>query len=541
MGRHVRTAAVLVATLLAVAAAAVVIIGLQSDAEGDRNSAATLSRLRLQLFQARDVPWSASPEESIPISEVRGELMAARVGIERSVAELAAHGDLPEHRKIERSIDITMDALAEVLELVAAGRSGETGEADSISAKEGYRADALLAAAAERLRAEARSDLARGKYGTVGIMSLLFLAFAWFYWRVGRARRTAERLTGEKERLLEQSRVEALTDSLTGLRNRRALMMDLEAAAAEPGEELVLALLDLDGFKTYNDTFGHPAGDMLLVRLSARLEQTIEGVGTAYRMGGDEFCVLASVTEGAADAVAPLAASALSEAGTAFSVDCSYGSARIPADATDASEALVVADGRMYRHKGFSRMSPSRQSADVLLKLQAERNGDLGHDVGELAVATARRIGLPDHEIGRVRLAAELHDVGKAAIPDAILEKPGKLDEAEWRFMRRHTVIGESIVRAAPSLADTADLVRSSHERMDGSGYPDGLRGEEIPIGARIIAVCDAFDAIVSDRAYRPSRSRHEALAELRRCAGTQFDPDVVEAFTAAVRERAAA
>ena len=534
----------LVATLLAVAAAAATIIGLQAEAERDRDSAARLSSLRLHLIQARDVPWSASPEEGIPTSEVRGELEGSRDKIEGSLTRLADRGDLPGHRRIERSIDITMDALSEILELVAAGKSDETGEADTIAAEEAYRADGMLVAAAERLRVKSASALKRAKYGTVGVMALLFLAFPWVYWRVARARGTAERLSAEKQVLLDQSREEALTDSLTGLRNRRALMIDLDHAVPGPGEELVLALLDLDGFKSYNDSFGHPAGDMLLVRLGGRLEQTMEGVGTAYRMGGDEFCVLASVPDGATDAIAALAASALSESGSAFTVDCSYGVARLPTDATDASDALRVADQRMYRQKESSRVSPSRQSADVLLKLQAERNGDLGrhtHDVGELAEATAKRLGLQQHEIARLKLAAELHDVGKAAIPDAILEKPGKLDEEEWEFIRRHTAIGESIVRAAPSLADTADLVRSSHERMDGTGYPDGLRGEEIPIGARIIGVCDAFDAMISERAYRRARSHEEALAELRRCAGTQFEPDVVEEFAAALRESATA
>ena len=149
----------------------------------------------------------------------------------------------------------------------------------------------------------------------------------------------------------------------------------------------------------------------------------------------------------------------------------------------------------------------------------------------------AERLGLPAHEVKLHPLAAELHDVGKTAIPDAILNKPGPLDDDEWEFMRRHTVIGERIILAAPSLAPTAELVRSSHERFDGTGYPDALRGEEIPLGASIIAVCDAFDAMVSERPYRDAMSPADALVELRRCAGTQFDPGVVEAFCAVAEE----
>ena len=130
-------------------------------------------------------------------------------------------------------------------------------------------------------------------------------------------------------------------------------------------------------------------------------------------------------------------------------------------------------------------------------------------------------------------MAAELHDVGKVAIPDAIINKPGPLDDDEWAFMRRHTLIGERIVAAAPALGAVAQLVRASHERWDGDGYPDAIAGEDIPLGARIVAVCDAYDAIVSDRPYRRGRSAAEAMVELHRCAGTQFDPAVVDAFAA--------
>jgi two-component system cell cycle response regulator len=127
--------------------------------------------------------------------------------------------------------------------------------------------------------------------------------------------------------------------------------------------------------------------------------------------------------------------------------------------------------------------------------------------------------------------------VGKTAIPDAILNKPGPLDEKEWDFIRRHTVIGERIILAAPSLAPTAELVHSSHEAFDGSGYPDALRGEAIPLGARIIAICDAFDAMTSKRAYRGAMPTEDAIAELRRCAGKQFDPDIIEVFCALVED----
>jgi two-component system, cell cycle response regulator len=153
-------------------------------------------------------------------------------------------------------------------------------------------------------------------------------------------------------------------------------------------------------------------------------------------------------------------------------------------------------------------------------------------------VATAEALGLSPEEVEHVRHASELHDVGKVAIPDAILGKPGPLTVEEWAFVRRHPIIGERIILAAPALARVATLVRSSHERWDGAGYPDALAGDRIPVGARIVAVADAFAAMTAGRPYRPARTPDDALDELRREAGAQFDPAVVDAWCAAHERR---
>ncbi|MCW2966267.1 MAG: diguanylate cyclase and metal dependent phosphohydrolase [Solirubrobacteraceae bacterium] len=342
----------------------------------------------------------------------------------------------------------------------------------------------------------------------------------------------------EHAALLRASREEALTDALTGLGNRRALTLDLEQALPECGDArpLVLVLFDLDGFKAYNDAFGHPAGDDLLARLGRNLSRTVDGRGRAYRMGGDEFCALIEPREEVAQPIVDAAAAALSEFGEGFSVGCSYGSITLPREATSSEEALRQADQRMYAAKEGGRASAGRQSTDVLLRALAERDPTLADhlaDVAALAEAVAGRMGLPREDIERVRQAAELHDIGKVAIPDAILHKPAALDEHEWAFIRQHTLIGERIINAAPSLGQVAALVRSSHERFDGGGYPDGLAGADIPLGARIVAICDAFDAMTTDRSYRSALDPQAALHELRNCAGGQFDPVVVEAFGA--------
>ena len=333
--------------------------------------------------------------------------------------------------------------------------------------------------------------------------------------------------------------LEARRDPVTGLANRRQLFEDLELASRCDTPALLI-LYDLDGFKQYNDSFGHPAGDALLSRLGARLGRAVEGIASAYRMGGDEFCILLPDGEQSSDAVVAAGAAALAERGEAFSIGCSYGSALVKPGKVAGEEAMRVADQRLYARKQSSRASASRQSTDVLLSVLAERHpgfGEHSSGVAALAMLTAGKLGLDSVDTRIVGLAAELHDVGKMAIPDAILDKRAELDDAESAFMQRHTVIGERIVAAAPALMSIAPLVRSSHERVDGRGYPDGLSGSEIPLASRIVAVCDAFDAMVSGRHYRDPVARADATAELRRCAGTQFDPSVVDAFSVVVAD----
>jgi diguanylate cyclase (GGDEF)-like protein len=299
-------------------------------------------------------------------------------------------------------------------------------------------------------------------------------------------------------------------------------------------------MLDLDGFKHYNDTFGHPAGDSLLARLARRLQEITDSSTSAYRIGGDEFCVLAHPLEGSLDEVASKAEAALSEVGDGFSIGSSYGLVLIPTEASEPEEALRVADNRMYAQKRGRPASAGGQSRDVLVQVIAERQPELGRHLSAvvtLAEDTARHLGMPAEELERVRLTAALHDIGKMAIPESILSKPGPLDPDEWEFMKRHCVIGERIVAAAPALAGVSKLVRATHERMDSSGYPDGLSGEEIPLASRVVAVCDSFEAMITGRPYRPPMSVEDALSELRRCAGTKFDPEVVEALIATISE----
>lgn len=357
----------------------------------------------------------------------------------------------------------------------------------------------------------------------------------------------AETALAEAERdLREQLKLnefQAHHDLLTGLANRRMLIGDLETFAAEATEAspLTLMVLDLNGFKHYNDTYGHPAGDALLARMGKKLAAACGELTTCYRLGGDEFCVLHRGRDDL-DAVTEAVSLALTETGEGFEIDASCGSATMPVETMDPMEALQVADQRLYARK---RVRLARRGAqhEALLQALHERSPQLSEHtsaVADLAHATAARLGLEGDSLERTAQAALFHEIGKIAVPDAILDKPASLTPDERTVIETHTIIGERILTAAPPLRSIAKIVRSHHERWDGNGYPDGLKGEQTPIEARVVGVCDAFCAMTSSRPYPEALTTSEAVEELRRCAGSQFDPAVVDAFAIALADLAA-
>ncbi len=330
---------------------------------------------------------------------------------------------------------------------------------------------------------------------------------------------------------------QAVTDPLTSLGNRRKLASQLaerlSAEIAEPAPFLLM-LFDLDGFKGYNDTFGHLAGDALLSHLGGRLAAAVAPHGTAYRLGGDEFCVLLPADPALLQDQMARAAGALSQRGETFSIGASCGAVLLPHEASTPDYALQLADQRMYARKQGRPSAVREQTRDVLLRIMHAKQPELpdhSSGVAHLAVQVGHRLGMTAEQIDELARAAELHDIGKVGLPDAILDKPGALDADEWEFVRQHTILGERILSAAPALRPVATIVRASHERWDGRGYPDRLAGQGIPLAARIVAVCDAYEAITSNRCYRQARSDEVAREELVRGAGRQFDPQVVAAF----------
>jgi diguanylate cyclase (GGDEF)-like protein len=529
MERQRKLAVAALVVLLGVAAIATTVVLQQRAARGQR-AELRLAAIKLELSTLQNAPFKATLATGGSPEIARQLLLIGRRQIDSGLAQLQRDGAPAALTSLRAPLQTNFETLQQIYRIGVA-TNGYGTNADRLSgqaARSQARVATLLDTAATTYRQRAERSDREATIGAAGAIVVLVFAFGFLF--------------RQNRRLLDASRRDALVDALTGLGNRRALVRDLGDHVAHASDEhpALLALFDLDGFKHYNDTFGHLAGDALLTRLGERLRSDLHGHATVYRMGGDEFCLLDMADDDTTGDTIRRAAAALCESGETFAITCSYGSARIPMEAATAEHALHLADQRMYAQK-VDTLSASRQSADVLLQVISERSDRLDEhagSVGALAGRLAGRLGLTDAEQARIQLAARLHDIGKTAIPDSLLDKRGPLSEEEWVFMRRHTLIGERIVRAAPSLAATGDLIRSSHERVDGSGYPDQLRGDEIPIGSRIIAVCDAYDAMTSTRAYRAAMTSVDALDELERQAGAQFDPEVAHAFIELMREQ---
>jgi len=351
----------------------------------------------------------------------------------------------------------------------------------------------------------------------------------------------------------------ALTDPLTGLGNHRSFHERLQrelVVAEEKHTSLALCLVDFDDLKSVNDQFGHPVGDLVLGQVASRLRQG----GEAFRLGGDEFAVLLpKQDERQATAVARSIVervAALDVAGVG-PVTVSAGVAMYPSHGSGRDELIRLADSALYWAKkdGKNRVrayaaesilranleqfadTPDRaaqyRAAESLAKAVDERDaytGSHSQRVGEYSARIARRLGADESAVELTRLAGNLHDLGKLAIPEDVLRNPDSLSEAERLMLERHPQIGYRMLESL-GVHPVAEWVLHHHERWDGAGYPSRLSGDQIPLGSRIIFVADAYDAMTSDRAYRTAIPHEDALAELERCAGTQFDPAVVKAL----------
>jgi diguanylate cyclase (GGDEF)-like protein len=364
----------------------------------------------------------------------------------------------------------------------------------------------------------------------------------------------------DRARLFRQLRVRAETDGLTTLLNHRAAFETLDRElrrAREDGGSVGVIVVDLDDFKLFNDTHGHLVGDRVLVEVSSVLKQTVRRGDHVARYGGDEFLVILpganplAVKTIAQEIVAHMHEATVNVDGLHLPIRCSVGVANFPRDARTRPELIAFADSSMYAakelgggqvgsiHRGTRSLEVSTLGALSGLVRAVDRKDRYTKDhsdlVAEYSVRFGKAMGLPSQKLEALELAGQLHDVGKIAVPDSILRKPGHLTPDEEGMIRQHVVFSELMIKGVPHLNDVLDGVGHHHERWDGLGYPYGKSGVQIPLLGRILAFADALAAMTYDRPYRKGRSLQQAVEEIRKGAGTQFDPDLVEPFIAAV------
>src|SRR3990170_2390420 len=383
---------------------------------------------------------------------------------------------------------------------------------------------------------------------------------------------------------MAEAHSEATTDRLTGIPNRPAIIGALFTEVERSvryRRPLSVAFADIDHFKTINDTYGHEAGDAVLQGVAASLRRNIRASDRVGRYGGEEFMVLLPETgvEDAAVLADKLRLIVAGERhllpdGSEVSVTVSLGVTGGAGDRLGVDALVREADAAMYSAKALGRdqvyafeepndestvvrspISPAGRSqamelgrrahgaaADALAQIISplpHYRGQPSALIATIVTTLARQLSLPEHEIDKIRVAALLHDVGKVGVPQDILEKPSSLTPAEWRSVVQHPRIGQVILEQATTLRDAVPIILHHHERFGGAGYPYGLRGHEIPLGARIVAIADAYDAMIQDRPYKQKISHDAAVEELRRHAGTQFDPELVEVFCDIYGDRA--
>lgn len=324
-------------------------------------------------------------------------------------------------------------------------------------------------------------------------------------------------------------------DALTGLYNRRFYSERIEELKDDMFNPVSVILCDINGLKIMNDAFGHTAGDDLLIEVSNLLKQIFSDKGYVCRIGGDEFVVFLPNTElhSAQYYIEKMKRSLEKKSLHGMSISVSFG-VSVKKTEDDIHDILRIVEEQMYKNKLFEVTSHRSESIKTILNTLHEKNPrEEKHSkrVSEICIQIGRKLHMKSEELQLLKAISNLHDIGKIAIDEAILNKPGKLNDAEWEIIKRHPEIGYRIISTSPEYAEIAYDILSHHEKWDGTGYPRQIAGENIPIRARIISIADAYDAMVSERPYKIPRTHDEAIQEIKKHSGTQFDPNLVEIF----------
>ncbi len=354
--------------------------------------------------------------------------------------------------------------------------------------------------------------------------------------RVRERTRSLLELNALLEEEIRENRNISYHDSLTGLYNRRFFEEELKRLDVPRNLPLSIVMGDMNGLKLVNDAFGHAKGDELLCKAARAIQSACRRDDIVARWGGDEFVILLPKTSSveAEEIVGRIRRAHEFEHVNSVRVSLSYGWETKLQPEHDMTHVLKSAEDYMYKHKLIENAGLRGNAITTIINALHEKNPrEELHSkrVSDICQQLGASIGLSSIEAGRYKLVGLLHDIGKIAIDEDILNKPGRLSDAEFEEIRRHPDIGYRILSTSHDMQDLADCVLAHHERWDGQGYPKGLRGEEIPLVARIIMLADSYDAMTCDRPYRRALSSGEAIAEIRRCAGTQFDPNLAERF----------
>jgi len=348
---------------------------------------------------------------------------------------------------------------------------------------------------------------------------------------IGTGRDVTERREAEQE-----VKYLAFHDRLTGLYSRQYFDQELKRLDTKRKLPLSIIIGDVNGLKLINDTFGYKKGDQLLRKIAKIFKDGFRKDDVITRWGGDEFAVILPNTpqEKGLEIIKRINENCRQKSNRNLGLSISLGISTKESENENIKEVVKKAEAMMYQHELTDERSIRSSIISSLINALKERDYETKEHVGrikDMCLALGKKLGLSESRLVDLSLLSTMHDIGKISVPDHIFFKPSKLTDSEWEMMKRHVEVGYRIAESSIELAPIAEAILSHHERWDGGGYPRGLKGEQIPVTARILAVVDAYDAMTHDRPYRKAMGKKEAIAELRRCAGAQFDPLVVEVF----------